>query len=90
MSARAWKIIVAKINLPISAVYEQVSAYLEDDTPLRLAHDVLTGLEHAQGHTVQKYNQHAHMLEPGDHESRKENLHNVSLQVILQVSLQNK
>lgn len=59
---------------PILKVHEKISAYLEDDTPLRLARDVLAGLEHAQGHTVQKYNQHAHMLEPGDHESRKGNL----------------
>lgn len=52
-------------------VHEMIIAHLEDDTPLGLALDVLAGLEHAQGHTVQKYNQHADMLEPGSHESRK-------------------
>lgn len=64
--------IVTKIHYPL-----KISAYLKDDTPLRLACDVLAGLEHAQGHTVQEYNQHAHMLEPGKQESRKKNLLNV-------------
>lgn len=58
-------------------IHEKMNAYLEDDTPFRLALDVLAGPKHAQGDTVQKYNQHADMLEPGDHESRKEHLHNV-------------
>lgn len=57
--------------LIIKCLCVKVKAYLEDDTPLGLALDVLTGLEQAQGHTVQQDDQHAYMLEPGEQESRK-------------------
>lgn len=40
--------------------------YLQDGAPLRLALHVLAGLEHAQGDAVQKDDQHADVLKPGE------------------------
>lgn len=57
-----------------------IETHLQDDTPLRLALEVLTGLKHAQSHTVQQNDQHTHMLKPCAHQSRKHHKLNIDHQ----------
>lgn len=39
-------------------------SYLQNLASVRVAVDVLTGMKHAQGHTVQQDHQHGRSLEP--------------------------